>query len=215
MKANQLEPIQPKQNQSLSTRSVLLGLLSATMLAGPVLGDEAKIDPAKDDPFVKDAAAKSGEVQEEPAELLDAQARILFARGETDAAIELQKKAVARAEQTLEKSRANLARYTGQPLEGAALAAKLKTIIIPKIDFENASLADAVIFLRHMSVQLDVSEKDPGKRGVNFVLPNELQDKNIASLRLANMPLDGVLKAICELTGTRYEVTDEEVTIRR
>ena len=215
MKANQLEPIQPKQNQSLSTRSVLLGLLSATMLAGPVLGDEAKMDPAKDDPFVKDAAAKSGEVQEEPAELLDAQARILFARGETDAAIELQKKAVARAEQTLEKSRANLARYTGQPLEGAALAAKLKTIIIPKIDFENASLADAVIFLRHMSVQLDVSEKDPGKRGVNFVLPNELQDKNIASLRLANMPLDGVLKAICELTGTRYEVTDEEVTIRR
>jgi len=47
---------------------------------------------------------------------------------------------------------------------------KLNRIIIPKINFTDATVREAVDFLKQKSVTLDTSEPDPNKRGVNIVL---------------------------------------------
>jgi len=47
---------------------------------------------------------------------------------------------------------------------------KLNRIIIPKIEFRDATVREAVDFLKEKSIQLDVEEPDPTKRGINIVL---------------------------------------------
>jgi general secretion pathway protein D len=47
---------------------------------------------------------------------------------------------------------------------------KLKTIIFPSVEFADTPLNDAIMFLQQRSVELDVNELDPTKKGVNIVL---------------------------------------------
>jgi len=51
---------------------------------------------------------------------------------------------------------------------------KLNRIIIPKVAFTNATIREAVEFLKQKSVELDTTETDPSRRGINIVL--NLQD---------------------------------------
>ncbi len=48
--------------------------------------------------------------------------------------------------------------------------AKLKSIIIPRIEFTDTPLEDAIEFLRQKSVELDVTEPDPSRKGVNIII---------------------------------------------
>ena len=48
--------------------------------------------------------------------------------------------------------------------------AKLARIIIPKLEFKDATIREAVDFLKKKSADLDTLESEPGKRGVNIVL---------------------------------------------
>jgi len=52
----------------------------------------------------------------------------------------------------------------------AYITAKLNRIIIPKLDFNDATIREAVEFLKQKSIQLDTQEPDPTRRGVNIVL---------------------------------------------
>jgi len=47
---------------------------------------------------------------------------------------------------------------------------KLKTIILPSVEFAETPLSDALDFLQQKSVDLDINESDPAKKGVNIVL---------------------------------------------
>ncbi len=47
---------------------------------------------------------------------------------------------------------------------------KLNRIIIPKVELKDATVREAIDFLKQKSVTLDTSEPDPTKRGVNIVL---------------------------------------------
>jgi len=47
---------------------------------------------------------------------------------------------------------------------------KLNRIIIPKISFVDATVREAVDFLKQKSVELDTEEPDPTRRGINIVL---------------------------------------------
>ncbi|HEX4083412.1 MAG TPA: Amuc_1098 family type IV pilus outer membrane protein [Chthoniobacteraceae bacterium] len=53
------------------------------------------------------------------------------------------------------------------------ITSKLNRIIIPKIDFKDASIREAVNFLKQKSVELDTQEPDPNRRGINIVLQLE------------------------------------------
>ena len=121
----------------------------------------------------------------------------------------------------------------------AYITAKLRRIIIPRIDFEDTTVEEAIDFLRLRSVELDTLELNPDRKGVNFVIrrprttalggagdgldaaagdggllgggdPGALR---INELRLRNVPLAVALKYIGEATKLRYKVDDFAVTL--
>lgn len=47
---------------------------------------------------------------------------------------------------------------------------KLKTIIIPSVEFADTTLREAIEFLQSRSVELDVTETNPAKKGINIIL---------------------------------------------
>ena len=58
----------------------------------------------------------------------------------------------------------------GQGIGVAYITEKLKRIIIPKIDFDDTTVEEAIDFLRVRAAELDTLELDPAKKGVNFVV---------------------------------------------
>ena len=61
-----------------------------------------------------------------------------------------------------------------QPANSTAqIQNKLNSIIIPKVEFKDATVREAIDFLKTKSRDLDVREQDPARRGVNIVLQLE------------------------------------------
>lgn len=52
----------------------------------------------------------------------------------------------------------------------AYITEKLRSIIIPSINFDNTTVEEAMEFLRQRSAELDRLETDPNRKGINFVL---------------------------------------------
>lgn len=124
---------------------------------------------------------------------------------------------------------------------GAAMInEKLRRIVIPQVNFEDITVEEAIDFLRQRSQELDVTETDPSRKGVDFVIRGSsapmggaagdldaagagaglgpgpgIGSIKIRQLRLSNMPLGQVLKYICDLANPklRYSVDDFVVTI--
>ena len=107
----------------------------------------------------------------------------------------------------------------------AFITEKIRRIIIPKIDFEDTTVEEAIDFLRMRAAELDSLELDPAKQGLNFVIrrprnpagktdpgtdPGALRIKN---LQLRNVPLGVALKHICDQTQLRYKVDDYALTL--
>src|SRR6476660_7108210 len=127
---NQLRKVDPKESKKCNPsaamkkniqiqRVAILGLLAAGLGATAVHAQQPKggapADIEKTDPFKKGKTEANPKAPENlSAELLDAQARILFARGETDKAIATQEQAVEKAKDDVMKYSATLARYTGK-----------------------------------------------------------------------------------------------------
>jgi general secretion pathway protein D len=123
----------------------------------------------------------------------------------------------------------------------AYITEKLRRIIIPKIDFDDSTVEEAIDFLRLRAAELDTLELDPAKKGVNFVvrrprstpvpgtdagteplvpggaaLPAPVTDPGtlrVKELRIRNVPLAVALKYICDQTKLRYKVDDFAVTL--
>ncbi len=101
-----------------------------------------------------------------------------------------------------------------------SISAKLDRIIIPKIAMDQATMEEALDFLRVKSVEADVLESDPARRGVNFTLnigpPDSPSAKRILAerinLKLNQIPLSKVLKHLTEITNTSF-TTDEYAVV--
>jgi general secretion pathway protein D len=52
----------------------------------------------------------------------------------------------------------------------AYITEKLRRIVIPKLDFDDTTVEEAIDFLRLRAAELDTLELDPAKKGVNFVV---------------------------------------------
>lgn len=98
----------------------------------------------------------------------------------------------------------------GGPATGISYVDKLSTLRLPLVALEDASLAEALDYLRAQSVELDEFESDPALKGVNIVLnlagveeatAAEIRAKRI-SLTLRDVPLGQVIDYICEASGT-------------
>jgi len=116
----------------------------------------------------------------------------------------------------------------------AYITEKLRRIIIPVIDFEDTSVEEALDFLRLRSNELDTTELDPTKKGVNFVVRRPRAEagapatgdaaaplgtssdpgaQRIKQLRLQNVPLSVALQYIADATRLRAKVDDFAVTL--
>ncbi len=128
----------------------------------------------------------------------------------------------------------------GGDSEGVAyIQEKLRRIVIPRIDFEDTTVEEAIDFLRLRAAELDTTEVDPAKKGVNFVIrrpraaaagaapdaageaapaeglpiggdPGSLR---VRELRIRNVPLSVALKYICDQTKLRVKVDDFAVAL--
>ena len=67
----------------------------------------------------------------------------------------------------------------------ARINAKLNRIILPRLEFREATIREAIDFLKKKSVELDTQETDPARRGVNIVLKLDAAPGGMAPVDLA------------------------------
>ena len=113
---------------------------------------------------------------------------------------------------------------------------KLNDIVISRLDFGEATIREAVDFLKKTSVELDTAEPNAAKRGVNFALklgeapavPAQIPGVKPAlsvvrllleareprvTVNLRNIPLIKALKYVAGLANMRFKVEPYSVTI--
>lgn len=110
---------------------------------------------------------------------------------------------------------------------------RLNRIIIPRVDFRDATVRQAVGFLQQRSRDLDTSETDPERRGINIVvkLPAsvtaapaalEVEGETAApvtagdgriTLNLSNVPLYEALRYVATLAGLKVKVEPFAVSL--
>jgi bla regulator protein BlaR1 len=99
-----------------------------------------------------------------------------------------------------------------------AIAKKLDTIMIPMISLENTLIEEAIDFVRIRSTELDKDEKDPAKKGVNFVIRKPRgpaqpgQELGRLTFTLKNASLRRILTEIADQSGTRFMIDDFAIT---
>lgn len=100
----------------------------------------------------------------------------------------------------------------------ASISQKLDEIIIPKIDFRDASVREAIDFIRARAAALDTSEPDPTRRGVNIVLKLDAaaqaaESMSRITLTLNDLPLRAVLDYVASAAGLKVKVEAHAVAI--
>ncbi len=112
---------------------------------------------------------------------------------------------------------------------------KLKSIVIPSVEFADTPLRDALQFLEERSAELDTSEPDPAKRGIRISTDSiagastestgdpsgfgfeesaggDVLDTKI-NLRLTNVPLAEALRYTTSLAQAKTRVDSDEVKV--
>lgn len=95
---------------------------------------------------------------------------------------------------------------------------KLDNIIIPGISFTDATIREALDFLKQSAAKLDVNEPDPTKKGVNIFL--KLDPATMAAdsgpritLELKDLPLVEALKYVVQAANLKMKVEPHAVAI--
>ncbi len=94
------------------------------------------------------------------------------------------------------------------------IARKLKETIIPNITFDEATVDEAIEYLRQKSIQHDPFETDEAQKGVNIVRRTNAAgpdgaappEEQTITLRLTNVPLAEALRYVAEGGGMKYKI---------
>ena len=87
------------------------------------------------------------------------------------------------------------------------LSQKMAKITIPEVNFEGVTIQEAIDFLRVKSRDLDVTETDPARKGVNIILKQAPDNATASiSLDLKDVPMQEALRYVTELAGMKYKV---------
>lgn len=101
------------------------------------------------------------------------------------------------------------------------LGNKLSRIIIPKFIVEDVTLSEAIDVLRVRAAENDVFELVPDLKGINITVSlgdhngspaKEILEKRF-DLKVSNVPVEGILKYITEMTQTNFRYDDHAVTV--
>ncbi len=118
---------------------------------------------------------------------------------------------------------------TPQPRTDAAsarLRQKLNAIIIPRLEFREATIKEALDFLKQKSIELDTEEPDAAKRGVNIILnlaapldpsaekavPPNPTDARV-TVALTNIPLIEALRYVTSLANLKFRMDANAVEV--
>jgi len=93
---------------------------------------------------------------------------------------------------------------------------KLDSIKIPRIDFTDSSIREALDFIKKRARDLDDSEKDPGKKGVNIVLklpPDADASAYPITLALDDVPLRAALEYVSQAANLKIKIEPYAVVV--
>ena len=97
-----------------------------------------------------------------------------------------------------------------------AITDKLDSIKIPRIDFTDSSIREALDFIKKRARELDDSEKDPDKMGVNIVLklpPDADASAYPITLALDDVPLRAALEYVSQAANLKIKVEPFAVVV--
>lgn len=125
-------------------------------------------------------------------------------------------------EEELEQSRKESETKSSAPTPTPPESPELKrihdklSIVIPRVEFRETSLRDALAFLKEKSVELDTTETDPARKGINIVeknaLPSPANNPKI-TLSLKQVPLSAALGYAASQAGLRYTVDPQSGSV--
>ena len=93
---------------------------------------------------------------------------------------------------------------------------KLESIIIPRINFTDSSIREALDFLKKRAAELDELEADPDLKGVNIVLkvpPGSPEENAQITLEIENVPLKAALEYVAQAAGLKIKVDPYAVVV--
>lgn len=100
----------------------------------------------------------------------------------------------------------------------ARISTKLDTLLVPSVGFTYASLEEALSRVGLYSMDLDATERDPTKKGVNFVIfkprvaDGQLPPKPARVMfSMSEAPLRRILDEIATQSDTRYTIEESSV----
>lgn len=108
-----------------------------------------------------------------------------------------------------------------EPSGAVNIEAKLKTIVLPLVNLNGASLEEAIDYLRIASIQGDTTTLEESEKGVAFVV--QLGDESseavkkvrasLINLNLRNVPLLEVVRLVTAATSTSFRIDDFAVVL--
>ena len=99
--------------------------------------------------------------------------------------------------------------------EQTATEKKARAIKMPSVDITGIWIEEGVDFVRQRSIELDTLELDPRKRGLNIrCLNKDVARKEIAELKLRNVSLYHVVKAMAQHAGLEAEFGEESILLK-
>ncbi len=93
---------------------------------------------------------------------------------------------------------------------------KLDEITIPRIDFQDATLREAIDFLKQRAASLDAAETDPSRKGINIVLklpPEADESKAKLTLALTDIPLRLAIDYVAKAANLKLKIEPYAVAI--
>lgn len=95
---------------------------------------------------------------------------------------------------------------------GSVLRKQLQTLVLPKVEFRDATFSSALEYLRQQAVK-----QSGDKVKVSFVvqLPPDITEKQTATLNLVNVPFLEALRYLCEQANVTFSVERFAVVVKK
>ncbi|HEY5814465.1 MAG TPA: Amuc_1098 family type IV pilus outer membrane protein [Terrimicrobiaceae bacterium] len=93
---------------------------------------------------------------------------------------------------------------------------KLDEIIIPRIDFRDATIREALDFLKQRAIALDTTEQDPSRRGINIVLKvpaDSPEAESRITLSLNDIPLRAAIDYVARAANLKLKIEPYAVAV--
>jgi general secretion pathway protein D len=93
---------------------------------------------------------------------------------------------------------------------------KLDEIIIPRIDFRDATIREALDFIKQRSVTLDTTEQDPSRKGINIVLKAAADSPEAnarITLSLNDIPLRAAIDYVAKAANLKLKIEPYAVAV--